>query len=105
MWSYFMRRCWFEGRSKAAVRARVGGKALSSERDYVTTTLRAGLAREIRTGLGGEVSALHRALGIVAGLGITTGGYLNGRIRAKDPRRHLTRRPRLEASGPWVSSP
>jgi hypothetical protein len=75
---YFWRRCWSEGLSKAAVaRIASAGDALESERRYVTRVLpravAAGLASTHRGGLG-------RASAVVMGLGVTTAGYLYGRL-------------------------
>jgi GT2 family glycosyltransferase len=80
---YFCRRCWSEGLSKAAVaRIATAGEALESERRYVTRVLpravAAGLMSTHRGGLG-------RASAVVMGLGVTTAGYLYGRLGA--PRR------------------
>jgi glycosyltransferase involved in cell wall biosynthesis len=68
-WAYLRSRCFGEGVSKAVV-ARIAGRqaALSSERDYVRRVLPRGL----RTGG-------RRALALVAGLAVTTTGYLVGR--------------------------
>jgi GT2 family glycosyltransferase len=77
---YFLRRCYSEGLSKAAVTRRAGsGPALSTERRYVLSTLPKGMLRGIRDGLRGDVGGLARAAMIVAGLLVTTAGYLLGR--------------------------
>lgn len=74
--SYFRRRCFHEGRSKAVLSATVGQQdALSSERSYLRT-LATGVAREVRHALRGDVSALLRAGVIPAGLGFTAVGFL-----------------------------
>lgn len=75
-WSYFWRRCFAEGVSKAAVsRRNGGGRALSSERAYVARVL----PRAVVTALSkGEP---RKAAAIVAGLAITTAGYVRGRVR------------------------
>jgi GT2 family glycosyltransferase len=82
-WSYFRARCFAEGVSKAAV-ARMAGQdaALSSERSYVARTLPAGVLRGAGGALRGRLADLGQALAIVAGLGITTAGYLRGRLSA-----------------------
>jgi GT2 family glycosyltransferase len=70
--SYFRRRCFAEGISKATVTGEVGtADGLSSERTYVTRTLPRGIVR------GGP----RRAGAILAGLAFTTGGYLRGRVK------------------------
>jgi GT2 family glycosyltransferase len=81
-WSYFRRRCFAEGLSKARVAASTGtGDALSTERAYVARTLPAGVLRGIRDALGGDAAGLARAALIVAGLALTTAGYLVGTLR------------------------
>jgi GT2 family glycosyltransferase len=80
-WSYFRSRCWAEGLSKALVTDSVGHDAgLSSERTYATRTLPVGVLRGLRDALRGDLSGLGRAAAIVAGLGITTAGFVRGTI-------------------------
>ena len=83
--SYFVRRCWAEGHSKALVsRLSASGPALSSERTYVTRTLPRGVARNVAHAVRHRsVWPLARAGAIVAGLGITTAGYVSGRLRPR----------------------
>ena len=77
---YFLRRCYSEGLSKAAVTRRAGaGPALSTERRYVLSTLPRGMLRGLRDGLRGDAGGLARAAMIVVGLLVTTAGYLLGR--------------------------
>jgi glycosyltransferase involved in cell wall biosynthesis len=77
---YFLTRCYFEGGSKAVVAALVGaGAALSSERHYTRRTL----PEAVRHGVGdffqrGDPNGLARATTILAGLTITTLGYVSG---------------------------
>ncbi len=79
-WTYFARRCYAEGRSKARVSGLVGRRdALSTEREYTFRTLPRGFARGLREVAAGEVSGLGRSAAILAGLGITTAGYARGR--------------------------
>lgn len=86
-WTYFRRRCFAEGQSKAAVARLAGARpALSAERAYVRRTLPRGLA----TGIGltlrtRDPSGLARAGAIIAGLLVTGGGYTAGRVRAARP--------------------
>jgi GT2 family glycosyltransferase len=81
-WSYFRSRCIAEGLSKAQVAALAGARdGLSSERSYVARTLPAGVARGLRDALRGDASGLVRAAGIVAGLLLTSTGYLLGAAR------------------------
>ncbi|HET7475679.1 MAG TPA: glycosyltransferase family 2 protein [Dermatophilaceae bacterium] len=79
-WRYFRRRCWAEGRSKAAVSRLLGrDRALASERSYVRQALPRGLARDARRLLRGELPGLLRCAATIAGLSMTTAGYLVGR--------------------------
>jgi glycosyltransferase involved in cell wall biosynthesis len=79
--SYFVSRCYAEGISKAQVTANVGsGDGLSAERSYVTRTLPAGVAKGISALFRGDSSGPLRAGAIVAGLAVTTAGYLRGKI-------------------------
>lgn len=79
-WWYFARRCYAEGRSKARVSDLVGREdALRTERAYTRRTLPAGVRRGVLDGVSGDRWGLGRSAAIVAGLGITTAGYLRGR--------------------------
>lgn len=80
-WHYFRSRCYAEGLSKAAVSGYVGAKdGLASERSYVRRTLPQGIARGIIDALvHHDMSGFARAGAIVAGLAVTTTGYLVGR--------------------------
>lgn len=83
-WSYFVRRCYGEGLSKAVVSELVGSdRALSSERDYVRHTLPAGFARYSSQFVRGDRGAAGRAAALVVGLGATTLGYGRGLIRRR----------------------
>jgi GT2 family glycosyltransferase len=80
-WTYFRRRCFAEGRSKAVVAHLVGpDTGLSSEREYTRRTLPRGVWREART-IPTDRAGLLRAGAIVAGLIVTATGYLSGRAR------------------------
>jgi len=78
---YFLRRCYHEGRSKAAV-ARLGGtrSALSSERRYLRSTLPRAFALGVLDGVRGDVSGPLRSSAMVAGLSATVAGFVAGRI-------------------------
>lgn len=86
----FVSRCYFEGGSKAVVTRLVGKEiGLASEYRYTVGVLPAGVGRGVRDFLGrGDLSGLARAAAIVAGLTITTAGYVVGRVltRAAKPR-------------------
>lgn len=105
-WRYFASRCYSEGLSKAQVSDRVGaGQGLASERQYTTRTLPAGVLAGLRDaftgrGPGGRLGGLGRAAAIVAGLSITTAGYLRGRMARRPAGREagLGQRP-VEADG------
>jgi len=75
---YFAARCFAEGRSKALVARRNGpARGLSSERSYSLRILPRGLARGIADAVvRRDPFGAARALAIVAGLSITTAGYL-----------------------------
>lgn len=80
--TYFVRRCYAEGISKAAVAQRAGREmALASERAYVRSTLPKGILDGLRAGLRGDVGGFARSLMIVIGLATTTAGYLLPRAR------------------------
>ena len=80
-WSYFRRRCYSEGRSKAVVAHLAGTESgLSAEREYTRSTLPRGVARELR-GVVADPAGLLRAATIVAGLTVTATGYLFGRAK------------------------
>jgi len=86
--SYFFRRCYAEGLSKAVVSQLVGATdGLESERSYVSRVLPAGVLRGVADAVsrrGGGTSrreALGRSAAIVGGLATTVAGYGAGRIR------------------------
>ncbi len=82
---YFRSRCYAEGLSKAAIAKLTGASsALATERGYAVRTLSSGvltnLADVVRRR---DPQAVLRALAIVAGLAITTAGYLVGALSAR----------------------
>jgi len=81
-WSYFRSRCYSEGLSKALVSRLVGaGDGLASERSYTLRTLPAGVARGLRAALSDRsLHGISRAGAIVAGLSVTTAGYVVGTV-------------------------
>jgi GT2 family glycosyltransferase len=84
---YFRQRCWLEGNAKAQLSEMVGmAEGLSSERSYALLTLPTGVMKGLLDALRGDLSGLQRAAAIVAGLAITTGGYLWGRTAIRVPR-------------------
>jgi hypothetical protein len=79
--AYFLSRCFAEGISKAQVAASVGARrGLSAERYYVARTLPAGFFHGIKALCRGDAAGASRAAAIVAGLGITSLGYLCGKL-------------------------
>jgi glycosyltransferase involved in cell wall biosynthesis len=84
-WRYFQARCFSEGTSKAVVSELTGSQsALATEWRYTLVTLPSGVARNLaalvlRRDLAGPV----RAGAIVAGLAITTAGYLSRRVAGR----------------------
>lgn len=81
-WRYFRLRCYAEGLSKAIVAKYIGAKdSLSSERTYTCQTLPLGFSRGIIDALFRfDLTGFLRAGAIVAGLVLTTTGYLAGTI-------------------------
>ncbi len=78
---YFLQRCFAEGRSKAQVARAVGSQeALAKERTYTLRTLPEGILAGTKDLLQGDASGLARAAAIVAGLAVTSIGYLSGRL-------------------------
>ncbi len=80
-WKYFCTRCYSEGLSKAVVTKLVGSKdGLAAERSYTYQVLPLGVLRGlVDTFTGHDVIGLMRAGAIVAGLALTTYGYIVGR--------------------------
>ncbi len=83
-WRYYLSRSREEGLAKATLAATVGPtSALGPERSYARQTLPAGVARGIREAIvGRDVDGLRRAGAIVAGLTMTTAGFVEGRLRS-----------------------
>jgi glycosyltransferase involved in cell wall biosynthesis len=82
--AYFAARCYAEGLSKAVVTRLVGARdGLGNERTYTFKTLPRGVLRGVGQALRGDLSGLARAGAIVAGLGLTTAGYLVGKLRLR----------------------
>jgi glucosyl-dolichyl phosphate glucuronosyltransferase len=81
-WRYFCSRCYAEGLSKALVTRYVGARdGLASERMYVLSTLPHGVVHNIKEGITRhDVNGFLRAGAIIAGLAMTTVGYLTGTI-------------------------
>lgn len=80
--TYFRRRCYAEGISKAVVTEAVGaGDGLSTERTYVTRALPRGLVNGLRSSVDDRtLDGAARSAAIVAGLGFTVAGYVRGKV-------------------------
>jgi glucosyl-dolichyl phosphate glucuronosyltransferase len=81
---YFFSRCYSEGLAKATVSRFVGARdGLSSEWTYTFKTLPSGVARGLADAASGrDLGGFGRAAAIVAGLAVTTAGYISGRLSA-----------------------
>src|SRR5262249_24040658 len=89
-WSYFRARCYAEALSKA-VGSKISDAAdqnLASEWGYTLKALPLGALRGLSDVIRGDKEGFRRAGAIVAGLVITTAGYVRGRL-AKGPGRNL----------------
>ena len=81
-WSYFLRRCYHEGRSKAIVAGHAGADlALETERPYVARILPTGLLRSARRVVSGDLNGFNEGMAILAGLLTTCLGYGQGVAR------------------------
>jgi hypothetical protein len=79
---YFIRRCWYEGRSKAdVVRLAGSGSGLERERRHAALVIPAALLRETRRLLAGDGAAVARMMANVTGLASAAGGYVTGRMQ------------------------
>jgi glucosyl-dolichyl phosphate glucuronosyltransferase len=97
--SYFIRRCWNEGRSKATVVRLVGAApGLERERRQVIAVIPVALLTDFRRLAAGELAALARQATVLSGLAATTAGYIVGRAG-------LPRKPAGMPSGSAASAP
>ncbi len=79
-WAYFCARCYAEGLSKALVAEFVGAKdGLASERLYTLQVLPRGIVQGMADAITGDLSGVGRAGAIVAGLSMTSAGYVVGK--------------------------
>ena len=108
-WRYFTRRCYQEGVAKARMVQLTGSDAgLSSERAYLKRALPRGVARGLRTGVGGDPFGPIRAGAIMYGAAATALGYARGRIallRAGQGGSRGIARPRGARSAPARRAP
>jgi glycosyltransferase involved in cell wall biosynthesis len=90
---YFVRRCWHEGQSKAAVVGLVGASSgLSRERRQTAVVIPAAIRRDLGSLLRGRVSGGARVAASAAGLAAAMTGYATGRLarRLVEPAKALT---------------
>jgi GT2 family glycosyltransferase len=81
-WRYFGARCYREGFSKAQVTQRAGlSPGLSSERAHAARTIPVGVLRALGSALAGDRAGFVRAAVLVAGLWITSLGFVVGCAR------------------------
>jgi glycosyltransferase involved in cell wall biosynthesis len=79
--SYFLRRCWHEGISKATVVRLAGASAgLRNERRQVAVVIPAQVVRQLGGFLRGDLGALLRVGATVSGLTATAAGFVTGRV-------------------------
>ena len=79
--SYFFKRCWAEGISKAEVSRRVGrSRALSAERHYALRVLPRGIWNGLSDSVAGDLWGAARSVAIVLGLIATAAGYCVGTV-------------------------
>ncbi len=77
---YFVRRCWHEGQSKAAMVGLVGATSgLSRERRQAAVVIPAAIRRDLGSLLRGHMAGGKRIAASVAGLAASTSGYVAGR--------------------------
>ena len=89
-WSYFSRRCYAEGKSKAHVsRLRGAGHGLSSESDYALKVIPVAFGRRLFEGISrGDSDSFARAAAIALGMATTTAGLVAEWVKmAVTPRR------------------
>ena len=81
---YFLRRCYWEGVSKAVVSSLVGaGAALSSEKVYTTRVLPRAFLRGLGGLFRGDLDGPRQSTAIAAGLVVTALGYGRGRMSVR----------------------
>jgi GT2 family glycosyltransferase len=89
--SYFLRRCYHEGQSKAVLSAGLGPRdSLAAEREYVRRVLPRAATRGMRRSLAtGRPAGVASSLAILGGFGATAWGYgwarVRQRVRARRP--------------------
>jgi glucosyl-dolichyl phosphate glucuronosyltransferase len=97
-WRYLLKRCYFEGRSKAVVTWLVGARdGLASERAHALRILPLGVGQSlVDAAVHRDPAALARAAAIVLGLGATVAGYITGRLWVQTAARERGYAPPME---------
>jgi hypothetical protein len=72
---YFLKRCYYEGRGKVELaRHNEGTEDLGDERQYLSKTIPSGVARYLRSAVGGDVDGIRRVGAVMGGLGAAAFG-------------------------------
>jgi len=84
-WSYFWRRCWAEGRSKGRIARSISAPGwMSPERAHAARTLPLAVTDALRECCSSRSAVpLRRGGAVVAGLAVTTAGYVSERSRLR----------------------
>ena len=90
---FFVRRCWSEGKGKAAMAALSGSGAavLDEEARFLRTTVTRGIVRNLGATLRGDVTGAARAAAIVIGTITTVSSYLLAKAAPRGPGRAAVR--------------
>lgn len=84
--SYFVRRCFAEGLSKAQVARSVGRQdGLATERSYVRRVLPVGIRACLGRAARGDLGMLTRAFAMVVGVASACSGYVVGGVQLRRP--------------------
>ena len=85
---YVIRRCFYEGVSKAVVRRLSKNDALGTERSYVARTVTGGILRHLGRAvrLQSPIDAIGSAVVLGVGVVVAAGGYAYGSVRARASR-------------------
>ena len=87
-WAYFVRRCYAEGLSKAAIRRLETGTPLERERRYATRVLPAAVGANLLAACRGDLARIGQAVAIVVGFVATLAGFVFGRAAPAGLVRH-----------------
>lgn len=78
--SYFAKRCFAEGKAKAAISLLSGNSALGPETAFVSSTIRRSLSSSLAGLFRGDLHPVQRAVSVFFGLGVTASGFAVGRV-------------------------